>query len=232
MRQYIVDTQGMALPASNDATTDSIDNVNEAPSIEPLQPRAFQFEMLEESLRRNIIVAMDTGAGKTLVAILRMRAELEKAAPEKVSEHGYCIAEQNNQLVWFLAPNVALADQQAKVIAAHIPSVQTRLLLGADGVDHWSEQWIWNEVLNGVEIVISTHQYEILLDALIHGFVQMARLSLLVFDEAHHCMANHPASRILRDFYHPQLAVNRAGAPAILGLTASPIVNGKAGQLE
>ncbi|KAL8679737.1 MAG: hypothetical protein Q9186_004009 [Xanthomendoza sp. 1 TL-2023] len=45
-------------------------------------------------------------------------------------------------------------------------------------------------------------------------------------------MSNHPAARILRDFYHPYLATDQDQPPAILGLTASPVVNGKAGQLE
>ena len=53
---------------------------------------------------------------------------------------------------------MALATQQANVIAAQIPSVQTRLLLGSDGVDHWSEQRIWDGILRGIRIVISTHQ--------------------------------------------------------------------------
>ncbi|KAL8801992.1 MAG: hypothetical protein Q9200_006748, partial [Gallowayella weberi] len=187
------------LLASSDAFNDPVEHGDEPPSVGTLQPRAFQYEMLEESLQRNIIVA----------------------------------------LVWFLAPNVALADQQAKVIATQIPSVQSRLLIGADGVDHWSEQWIWDGVLKGISIVISTHQVglglnskKILLDALTHGFVQMSRLSLLVFDEAHHCMSNHPASRILRDFYHPHRATDQEQTPAILGLTASPVVNSKVGQLE
>ena len=30
-----------------------------------LRPRSYQQEMLQESLKRNIIVAMDTGSGKT-----------------------------------------------------------------------------------------------------------------------------------------------------------------------
>lgn len=62
------------------------------------------------------------------------------------------------QLVWFLAPNVALATQQARVIATQIPSVQTRLLLGSDNVQHWSEQWVWDGILDGISIVVSTYQ--------------------------------------------------------------------------
>ncbi|KAL8774370.1 MAG: hypothetical protein Q9209_001121 [Squamulea sp. 1 TL-2023] len=156
-------------------------DADEPSSAAILQPRAFQYEMLEESLRRNIIVAMDTGSGKTLIAILRIQAKLEKTSPEK--------------LIWFLAPHVALADQQAKAIADQIPSVQTRLLRGADGVDHWSEQWIWDEVLKDIKIVIST--YQILLDALMHGFVQMAKLSLLVFDEGKLEHLQHLNKRLL-----------------------------------
>ncbi|KAL8874525.1 MAG: hypothetical protein Q9174_000163 [Haloplaca sp. 1 TL-2023] len=154
-----------------------------------LEPRAFQCEMLEESVRRNVIVA----------------------------------------LVWFLAPNVALAAQQEKVISAQIPSVQTRLLLGSDNTETWSEQWIWDDMLKGISVVVSTHQ--ILLDALIHGFIQMSELSLMVFDEAHHCVAKHPASRILKEFFHPCFAEDPSKAPAILGLTASPVVNSNVARL-
>lgn len=73
------------------------------------------------------------------------------------------------------------------------------MLSGADNVDFWTEQWIWDDVLKGIDIVVSTHQVtqnipaenfqlsiltlQVLLDALVHGFVQMSLLSLLVFDE-------------------------------------------------
>ena len=59
---------------------------------------------------------------------------------------------------------------------------------------------MWDEVLTGIQIVVSTPQVrvnkvnqakmrhllkrcQVLLDALIHGFVTMSRLTLLVFDE-------------------------------------------------
>lgn len=61
------------------------------------------------------------------------------------------------QFVWFLAPTVALANQQHDVISTQLPVFQTRFLSGADGVDCWNEQ-IWDEVLAGIKIVVSTHQ--------------------------------------------------------------------------
>ena len=46
--------------------------------------RSYQQEMLEESLRRNVIVAMDTGSGKTHIAIARIQAELERSESDEV----------------------------------------------------------------------------------------------------------------------------------------------------
>ncbi len=46
--------------------------------IPTFESRKYQLEMLEESLRRNIIIALDTGAGKTHIAVLRMKHEIER----------------------------------------------------------------------------------------------------------------------------------------------------------
>lgn len=56
-----------------------------------------------------------------------------------------------------------------------------KFLSGADDVDRWTEQSLWDAVLANVKIVVST--YQILLDALTHAFVRMESLSLIVFDE-------------------------------------------------
>lgn len=62
------------------------------------------------------------------------------------------------QLVWFLAPHVALAEQQHNVLSEHLPSFQTRLLIGTDGVERWVKQEIWDEVFHNIRIVVSTYQ--------------------------------------------------------------------------
>jgi len=43
-----------------------------------LVTRGYQQEMLNESLHRNIIIALDTGSGKTHIAVLRLKHEMEK----------------------------------------------------------------------------------------------------------------------------------------------------------
>lgn len=55
------------------------------------------------------------------------------------------------------------------------------MITGLDKVELWTDQNIWDAVLNDVRIVISTHQ--VLADALGHGFVRISKLALIVYDE-------------------------------------------------
>lgn len=143
--------------------------------------RSYQVEMLQQSLERNVIVAMPTGSGKTLIAVMRILAALE------------C---REDGLVWFCCPGVELALQQFRQISAQIPAYQSRMLSGSDNCEYWSCQ-TWLEALQGISIVVSTHAVritqpplmsivstsQILLDALKHAFVYMRDISLLVLDE-------------------------------------------------
>ena len=123
---------------------------------------------------------------------------------------------------------MVLAEQQHKYLSSQLPAYQSRLICGSDNVEHWSTPAVWNAVLRNIRIVVSTSR--ILLDALVHGFFQMNRIALLVFDEAHHCMKTHDTNRIMQEFYHKASSVD--GLPFILGLSASPITNAKPGALE
>lgn len=85
------------------------------------------------------------------------------------------------QLIWFLAPTVALCFQQHEVLTSQMPAARTRILTGLDKVELWTEQAIWDAVLEDIQIVVSTHA--VLADAMTHGFVKVSRLSLVIFDE-------------------------------------------------
>lgn len=115
------------------------------PSIQLLgtkfKARSYQVEMLQQSLKQNIIIAMPTGSGKTLVAAMRALASLESQA---------------NKLVWFCAPKVELAYQQFRYISAQIPSFKSRILSGSDNCEYWSAQ-IWKDALKDTAIIVSTH---------------------------------------------------------------------------
>ncbi|KAK5684556.1 Dicer-like protein 2 [Elasticomyces elasticus] len=177
--------------------------------------RGYQGEMLDASLRGNTIVGMPTGSGKTLVAVARIRAELERSDSKK--------------LVWFIANSVELCRQQLDVLCQNLPAYATLSLTGQDGVDNWSQQHLWDAVFQNVRIVVGTPA--VLKDALGHGFIRMSRITLLVFDEAHHCIKNHPMNAIMKNGYHPAKSRGES-VPAVLGLTASPVINPKEGGMK
>ncbi|KAF8963391.1 hypothetical protein BDZ97DRAFT_1919826 [Flammula alnicola] len=184
------------------------------PSSSMPTTRAYQQEMLDESLHKNIIIALDTGSGKTLIAVLRLKHEMERE-PTKIA--------------WFFAPTVALCEQQKGVISSYLP-VSVGIVSGANEPNQWKNAALWERVLRTHRIMVSTPQ--VFLDALRHGYISLGKdISLLVFDEAHHAVDNHPYNRIMMEFYFDlpprnENNVSNTVRPLVLGLTASPIYGG------
>lgn len=61
-----------------------------------------------------------------------------------------------------------------------MPSVSMKILSSVESVHTWGPE-IWRLVLKDVRIIVST--YQVLYDALAHGFVTIDRLALIIFDE-------------------------------------------------
>ena len=115
---------------------------------------------------------------------MRIQYELERMLPDQVCVTLWFwkrVTDKLCQLIWFLAPTVSLCSQQFEYIESQISAVQVKFLSGADGVDRWTDQSLWDGVLSNVKIVVST--YQILMDALTHAFVKMESLAFIIFDE-------------------------------------------------
>jgi ERCC4-related helicase len=175
---------------------------------ERVKLRSYQQEMLDASMKRNVIIAMDTGSGKTHVAIARIQAELERSQPGK--------------LVWFMTPSRPLSEQQCRVLQQHLPAYHVKSLTGADDVDTWKNKALWKAFLTGVHVVVGTPA--VLAEALTHAFVSIPDLSLCIFDEAHRVIKKDPSNQIMQNFYHPAKLEGKE-TPHILGLSASPVQN-------
>ncbi|KAF9525584.1 hypothetical protein CPB83DRAFT_796071 [Crepidotus variabilis] len=203
----------LGLSMDHDPATD---NPNDSTLTNMHVTRGYQQEMLQDSLRRNIIIALDTGSGKTHIAVLRLKHEIERNATKRS---------------WFIAPTVALCEQQKNVIEKSIP-VPVGIVSGANEPDQWKDAALWERVLRSHRIIVSTPQ--VLLDALRHGYASLGKdISLIVFDEAHHAVDKHPYNRIMKEFYFHLAIRDLEGddaeiRPMILGLTASPIYGGNA----
>ncbi len=66
--------------------------------VASLRTRGYQQEMLEESFKKNIIIALDTGSGKTHIAILRIKAEVERE-PVKVGPNFQALISRSPQII-------------------------------------------------------------------------------------------------------------------------------------
>ncbi|GIZ41243.1 hypothetical protein CKM354_000455600 [Cercospora kikuchii] len=172
-------------------------------------PREYQIELFERAKQQNTIAVLDTGSGKTLIAVLLLRwvidNEIEnrsRGLPAKIS--------------FFLVASVTLVYQQYSVLECNLDHNVARLC-GADNTDRWnSARWLKELAEN--KVIVCTA--EILNQALAHSYLKMSQINLLIFDEAHHTKKNHSYARIIKDFY---LTEELASRPRIFGMTASPI---------
>lgn len=166
--------------------------------------RRYQIELCEKALVENIIVYLETGCGKTHIAVLliyEMKCRMKK--PRK----DICI---------FLAPTVALVEQQAKVIKDSI-DVKVGVYCGSSkGLKFHHD---WEKEMEQFEVLVMTPQ--ILLHNLSHCFIRIEHIALLIFDECHYAQveSDHPYAEIMKIFYKP----DAAKLPRIFGMTASPI---------
>ncbi|KAM0930615.1 hypothetical protein ACQ4PT_000868 [Festuca glaucescens] len=91
----------------------------------------YQVEVFEAALRGNTIAVLDTGSGKTMVAVMLAREHVRRVRA----------GEAPRRIVLFLAPTVHLVHQQFEVIREYTDLDATECY-GASGVAEWTaEQW-------------------------------------------------------------------------------------------
>uniref|UniRef100_J3N3J6 Uncharacterized protein n=1 Tax=Oryza brachyantha TaxID=4533 RepID=J3N3J6_ORYBR len=171
----------------------------------PQRPNGrYQVEVFEAALRGNTIAVLDTGSGKTMVAVMLAREHARRVRA----------GEAPRRLVLFLAPTVHLVHQQFEVFREYT-DLDAMKCSGASGVGEWGVDH-WRKEVGRNEIVFMTPQ--ILLDALRHAFLTMSAVSLLIFDECHRACGSHPYARIMKEFYF-----GSQWRPDVFGMTASPV---------
>ncbi|XP_062084109.1 endoribonuclease Dicer homolog 2 [Humulus lupulus] len=177
--------------------------------------RSYQLEALESGIKQNTIVYLETGSGKTLIAIMLLRS------------YAHLLRKPSPYIAVFLVPKVVLVSQQAEALKMHT-DLKVGTYWGDMGVDFWKDDK-WNEEVEKFEVLVMTHQ--ILLNNLRHSFFKLNMIQVLVFDECHHARGLHPYACIMKEFYHPLLSSGETNLPRIFGMTASPI-NSKGGNSE
>jgi endoribonuclease Dicer len=173
-------------------------------------PREYQIELFEKAKEKNIVAVLDTGSGKTLIAVLLLRhvfaQELEDRALGKPC-----------RISFFLVDSVQLVFQQHAVLKANLDQPMN-MFCGEMGCDLWKKE-TWDKHFAENMVIVCTA--EVLRQCLHHSFISMDQINLLIFDEAHHAKKDHTYARIIKDFYAQQEKHHLR--PKIFGMTASPV---------
>uniref|UniRef100_A0A8D1V6B4 Endoribonuclease Dicer n=1 Tax=Sus scrofa TaxID=9823 RepID=A0A8D1V6B4_PIG len=170
-------------------------------------PRKYQVELLEAALDHNTIVCLNTGSGKTFIAVLLTK------------ELSYQIRgdfNRNGKRTVFLVNSANQVAQQVSAVRTH-----SDLKVGEYSNLEVNASWTkekWNQEFTKHQVLVMT--CSVALNVLKNGYLALSDINLLVFDECHLAILDHPYREIMK------LCENCPSCPRILGLTAS-ILNGK-----
>ncbi|SMQ54273.1 unnamed protein product [Zymoseptoria tritici ST99CH_1A5] len=173
-------------------------------------PREYQIELFERAKKENTIAVLDTGSGKTLIAVLLLRWMIDNELEDRA-------AGKPSRVSFFLVSSVTLVYQQHSVLECNLDHKVARLC-GADNVDRFNKS-SWEKLFYENKVIVCTA--EILFQCLSRSYITMKQINLLIFDEAHHAKQNHPFARIVKDFYLTE--PDATSCPRVFGMTASPI---------
>ena len=160
-----------------------------------LNPRLYQQTVFNAATMRNTLVVLPTGMGKTMVAEL-LAAQRLKGYPES--------------RVIFLTPTRPLAQQHYDTFRRDFNLKEEEFALFTGTVPPAKRQKRWKDA----KIIFSTPQG--LENDILSGKIDLAEVSLIVFDEAHRATGDY-SYVFIAERYH-----KRAKNERILALTASP----------
>ncbi|XP_063937160.1 endoribonuclease Dicer homolog 2-like [Daucus carota subsp. sativus] len=134
------------------------------------------------AMEQNTIVYLETGSGKTLIAIMLLHS------------YAHLLRKPSSFIVVFLVPTAVLVSQQAEVMKMHT-DLKPRKYWGVMGVDYWNVV-DWKKEHDEFEVLVMTPQ--ILLDAMRHSFIKLETIRILKYDECHHARGKQPYACIMK----------------------------------
>ncbi len=160
-----------------------------------ITPRDYQTAILETCTKKDCLVILPTGTGKTLIAIMLAIERFEKFPLKKVI---------------ILAPTRPLVEQHFKSFQENLPEDWANMQIFTGKTPSEERKKIWQTA----EFIFSTPQC--ISNDLKKNLYTLEDVALLIFDECHRCLKNYSYNFIAQK-YKAQ-AINKK----ILGLTASP----------
>lgn len=163
--------------------------------LKKISPREYQQKIFESCSKKNCLVVLPTGLGKTLIALMLSVDRMKKFPGEKVL---------------FLAPTKPLAEQHISSFKKHLPELFADIQIFTGTIPAEQRQKIWKTA----DIIFSTPQC--IANDLKKNLYDLKEVCLLVEDEAHRCIKNYDYNLVAKKY------LSQSKNKRILGLTASP----------
>ncbi len=128
-------------------------------------PRLYQETIFATASKKNTLVVLPTGLGKTAIALMLATQRLSQYPQSKII---------------FLAPTKPLAEQHLAVFKSHLELPEEKFAIFTGAVAPEKRALLWQTA----QIIIGTPQG--LENDLLGSRLDVTPVSLLIFDEAHH----------------------------------------------
>uniref|UniRef100_A0A5K3FA09 Helicase ATP-binding domain-containing protein n=1 Tax=Mesocestoides corti TaxID=53468 RepID=A0A5K3FA09_MESCO len=194
-----------------------------------LKARPYQVEIANLAFHESIIAKLNTGLGKTFIAVMVIKHHL----PET-----YRPLNQGGRRIIFITKTVHLVYQQASFLRQQLPVHHDEI-----GVFHgqvapgvWIDSWgtdIWQAQLEKHRVLVATAG--VFRDVFNHRKINMRNICLVIFDECHHADPDSKSDFVdicqhLHDFPPGKWLPDYSRGPKVLGLTASVVNTMKRGE--
>jgi len=163
--------------------------------LRELEPREYQKAIAETASKKNTLVVLPTGMGKTLIAVLVGINRLEKYPESKIL---------------ITAPTRPLNAQHKKSFEHFTEITPEEIILITGKIKPGEREKLYKKA----KVVVATPQT--IKNDLINGKLNLAEFSFVTFDEAHRCVKDYAYNYVAKKYKE------QARHPLILGLTASP----------
>ena len=163
--------------------------------LQNISPREYQLKILETCAKKNCLVVLPTGLGKTLIALMLVIQRMKEFPGERAV---------------FLAPTKPLAEQHLTSFKKNLPELFGDMQLFTGEIKPEERKKIWQTA----DIIFSTPQC--VANDIKNNLYNLKNVCVLIEDEAHRCIKSYDYNYISQEYQKQSMH------PRILGLTASP----------
>jgi len=163
--------------------------------LRDFKPRLYQETIFDTCSKKNTLVALPTGLGKTMIALMLSEQRLMQYPDSKIL---------------FLAPTKPLVEQHLSTFKRSMPLEEEKFAVFTGNVAPEKRARLWQDA----QVFFSTPQG--LENDIINEKVKLEDVSLIIFDEAHRAVGEYAYNFIAKQYD------KKAAHPRILALSASP----------